>query len=603
MNPFDGMSDEDGDGLPRAWEVYLGTNPNLADTDGDGYSDSEEVLIFNTDPLDPASKPEHRSKPSRPSAPQTIAISPRIAVAAAPAYLTDGGFSGITVTKWTTTSKPNYYQGTFEYGVGTDSATGWSAYRGSGIEVWKPKTGGKSFVELDNSAGNYGIKQAIKSPVVGSYLLYWKQCGRDNPAAERNAYHIRVYYMQGTTKVEVAKYDVFTDPDKKRWTDKLFAFQITSIPANAKFHVAFIPNGKNNSYGTLIDDVSLVPVDLDIVHPATGELEEGKQHDAMQGGIVAIRRDDQTPVTELVIRQSGGLPSGAKFKLQFNQADRFRVWKDKARVWGVTSELTEFDPASENTLYLEGMKPSSVRGGEEIKLQVIINGTLAESESVKFTVTAAEFDVFARAFIPYQWVAVPVVWGPSTIVAHGDDRNYDLSLAGTFRRQNIVTIIPFEELSKSPIKQVRLSDGTTFPLESATCGESKHFDKVTSLPNPACVFVHEGEAACPNNRLFTAALADEVEGLPYMVKRVTASTDNMHTLPVSIANHVAKVKIDSSASEPILAIAASIDYTFDVEIDSSDPLVPKYRLSGKQDGFPAYEVYVMTQKKRARRMG
>ena len=46
MNPFDGMSDEGGDGLPLAWEIYLGTNPNLADTDGDGYSDSEEVLIF-----------------------------------------------------------------------------------------------------------------------------------------------------------------------------------------------------------------------------------------------------------------------------------------------------------------------------------------------------------------------------------------------------------------------------------------------------------------------------------------------------------------------------------------------------------------------------
>ena len=82
-----------------------------------------------------------------------------------------------------------------------------------------------------------------------------------------------------------------------------------------------------------------------------------------------------------------------------------------------------------------------------------------------------------------------------------------------------------------------------------------------------------------------------------MVKRGTASTDNMHTYPVSIENHVAKVQIVSSASEPILAIAATIDYTFDVEIDSSEPLVPKYKLGGTQDGFPAYEVYVMTKKK------
>ncbi len=341
--------------------------------------------------------------------------------------------------------------------------------------------------------------------------------------------------------------------------------------------------------------VRLLPVDLDIVHPATGELDEGKQHDATKGGIVAIRRDDQTPVTKLVIRPSGGLPSGSKFKLQFSQADRYKIWKDEARAQAVTSGQTEFDPSSETTLYLEGLKRSTSRGGEEIKLQLVINGTSHDAETVKLTVTEAEFDVFAHAFIPYQWVAVPLPYY-STIVAHGDDRDYDPTLKGTFRMQNTVTVIPFEELSSSPIKQLKMSDGTTLAAKSATCGETKHFHRYTSLVDPGCVYVHEGEPACPNNRLSAESLADEVEGTPYMTERGTASTEDMDTTAISIADHIAKVRIDGSAGEPIVFPAEPIDYSFTVSIDSTDPLNPKFQLSGEQDGFPAYEVYVRTKK-------
>jgi len=50
--------DTDGDGLIDAWENLLGTKPLVADTDCDGTSDGEEVMVYNRtehryeDPLD-----------------------------------------------------------------------------------------------------------------------------------------------------------------------------------------------------------------------------------------------------------------------------------------------------------------------------------------------------------------------------------------------------------------------------------------------------------------------------------------------------------------------------------------------------------------------
>lgn len=44
-------TDTDGDGLTDEQEAEHGTNPEYGDTDNDGYSDYEEVMLLNQDPL------------------------------------------------------------------------------------------------------------------------------------------------------------------------------------------------------------------------------------------------------------------------------------------------------------------------------------------------------------------------------------------------------------------------------------------------------------------------------------------------------------------------------------------------------------------------
>jgi hypothetical protein len=56
LDPTDGTADPDGDNRSNLEELAIGTNPKVADTDGDGFSDGVEAA-HDTDPLDPLNFP------------------------------------------------------------------------------------------------------------------------------------------------------------------------------------------------------------------------------------------------------------------------------------------------------------------------------------------------------------------------------------------------------------------------------------------------------------------------------------------------------------------------------------------------------------------
>ena len=51
---LDWPTDADGDGLLKSEEIYLGTDPQNPDTDGDTISDGRECTELDSDPLDPS---------------------------------------------------------------------------------------------------------------------------------------------------------------------------------------------------------------------------------------------------------------------------------------------------------------------------------------------------------------------------------------------------------------------------------------------------------------------------------------------------------------------------------------------------------------------
>ena len=62
---YSGTADDtDGDGLANSYETgFKHTNPNIFDTDSDGFGDGQEV-VYGTDPLNSASKPVFSAKPA-----------------------------------------------------------------------------------------------------------------------------------------------------------------------------------------------------------------------------------------------------------------------------------------------------------------------------------------------------------------------------------------------------------------------------------------------------------------------------------------------------------------------------------------------------------
>jgi hypothetical protein len=342
-------------------------------------------------------------------------------------------------------------------------------------------------------------------------------------------------------------------------------------------------------------------VDLDIVHPATGELAESDQHDAAKGGYIAVRRDEETPVTKLVIR-AGAVIAGMKYKVKFSGGDKFKLWKDAARTQAVVSESTEFDPAVETELFFEGLKKSGSVGAEAIILQAVIGGAVTAAETVYCTVVEAEFDVWLNVFIPIQWTDFPAVhpihWDVVSIppmtpaltyrrkIAAGDDRTFenkflqnptvDVDVKRTASRAHSqLTIIPFKELDQDGIKDETVKDAI---------GESFNYLKNGSVTDPDSGY-------STSNRL-----------LPQPIVTHSGRDGTTGILDPSLTverygpqNNGVRFKFEGSADNPIVNPSPAIDWDFSlaITVNNSNVLAPKWLLLGnKQDAFPAYEIYV-----------
>jgi hypothetical protein len=320
--------------------------------------------------------------------------------------------------------------------------------------------------------------------------------------------------------------------------------------------------------------VVLVQVDLDIVHPATGTLGESKE-DANQGsGIVAIKRDDQSPITKLHIQPNSAMPFGTKVSLRFNAGNRYRIWEDPNMKIPVLSSTTEMDATVGHTLYIEGLKKSSAESGESVKQVFTIGTTVFVGDEVRFTVVEAEFDFQFKAWLREQWVDVPFHPIDNVLnnrIAGGDDREASTDKTASSRLYQAVTIIPFQHLDSDGIK-----DGT----DQNVPGLTTLYDRGDSLPFPDRDHYDSGNRFKAGATPVQSAIVDASRAFI----KVEARSDSRKT----------KVRLHGQAGDPLIHWACDIDWNIFVEIDATDPAGPKYQISGAHDDSPAFEIDLET---------
>jgi hypothetical protein len=309
--------------------------------------------------------------------------------------------------------------------------------------------------------------------------------------------------------------------------------------------------------------------DLDVVHPATGELAE-EAEDLGDGGYIAIKRTASTPITQLIIHARPYLVT-SRYRLKFDTGGRYKLYRNAARTEEVISEITHFSPATDVSLYFEGISKSATRGGEKITLQIQLNGQWLDADSVRMTVVQAEFPVNYSVFIPYQWVDIPI--HPDNVlddkIARGDDREFSENYLSSARVRHRFVITPYKQIDSSILRNGSEEKGTSGSI---------NYRKSTSVPYPALPYT------ILNRLLVNPQITEGPQNadLQY-VKAAISSQSNMTTAIISL---------NCRADEPIVNPSAAIDWDITISVTIDDPINPKYKIYGVQDGFPAYEFYI-----------
>jgi hypothetical protein len=327
-------------------------------------------------------------------------------------------------------------------------------------------------------------------------------------------------------------------------------------------------------------------VDIDFIHPATGEMSEFRE--SSEGGYIAIRRDEQTPVTKLKLRKLDGI-ANAQFKLVFSSS-KMKLWKDAGRTQAVESDSTTFPGNQDTDLFFEGVEKSSAAKDIEIGLKVKIGSTEETAAKARATVVQAEFPVILRAFIPYKWTqpleeyegwSLPPIVN-YTIAAEGDNRGLLLNDDdASFRVKQKIEITPFEDLhTQADISQNRLVVDNTAPL-------SRHFDKHVAVP------INERGGVHGYNLI--SGISPRHSGEPslsvlrYDFQARSSSRNVTYRLQVSAEDGALPWYVSwATFATP------NIDWKYDIKVDCTDPVKPKINAKGERDGFPAYEILAIT---------
>lgn len=446
LDPADAALDPDQDELANLQEYLNGTRPDLDDTDGDGASDGAEVNA--------GANPNDGS---------------------------DGGVPGGQGSGTVVMEIPFAIGGDYAWWEMTIEGQGPTDLRNQKITSSK---------DAEEGYGQYeGETQMIKLHAGNKYRVTMKRMGGiENDNGKWYCWSANVGIDPGsdellpleTTFESLDYYQV-----SERIEDVAIAYAVNGENTGGGKSTWLVDN-KEGLFTQHIHDYDndvvqkleafLIPVDLDIIHPATGEVAEGSEDSTSafvekgRCGLVAIRRNADTPLTKLVLRAVPNLPTTSKFRLDIDltlSSGDIKVWKDQGCTQLVTSQQTEFDGGVETTLYLEGVKQGS--GGDlKIIQEIKVGETWHQGDKVSIAVVHAEIEVVLRCFILHKWTdseppipipvaityigifpnLIPVVETSSTIAGDRPEhslKNYDAADV-SFRLAQMLLMTPYKEL-------------------------------------------------------------------------------------------------------------------------------------------------------------
>ncbi len=264
FNPEDGLRDEDGDGLTYAEEWYYGTDPQRADTDGDGVDDYSEIFIYGTNPL-----VRNDFKTLRPKSGVVVESVP----AGGPPLL--GGFYNKGLKgKFTPDNFKSDGRASDMIPVGNFNLarrkliqdSGWMSKHGRFLKVWHQ--GAAEVVELDAQAGDsFGMMRVYPRPKAGTYVLLWNDCGRPEVSAKSNRYSVRT----SGDAINIFQ-EVKCNPIAGQWRAQGLVFQIPASMVPAELWLQF-ETEDNDGVGAFVAQVQLIRLGLELDVNRDGEID------------------------------------------------------------------------------------------------------------------------------------------------------------------------------------------------------------------------------------------------------------------------------------------------------------------------------------------